>query len=298
VITEIREGASFSKALRAYERVFGRLFVALMRAAEEAGSMAQTLSYLAEAMERSERLARKIRSIIAYPIFICVFFSVVCVMMTLFVLPRFENIFSGFGAELPAITRIVFGFNKALIHNLPLIALVLTGTIVGYTFYGKTQGGRARIDHAKLRLPFVGGLISKFSMARFCRNLSMMLTGGVPISTALEISADVCANLAIRRSLLQARDEIIAGSEISTSIARQRVFPRVVVRMIKVGESSGKLPEVLEKVASVYENQMESSITLATSLLEPVIICLFGVVITCLVLAIYVPVFSVSTNVG
>jgi len=296
IIQDIRDGKTFSMAVKRHQKVFGPLFVALMRSAEEAGSMDTTLAHIAEATEKAEQLSRKVRSIMAYPIFICFFFCIVCVAMTLFVLPKFQEMFSGGGSGLPLITRIVFGANRLIIDNIVLIVVVLAALISALVFYGKSSSGKAAFDRLKLKVPVIGELIKKLAMARFCRNLAIMLRGGVPVATALDISSDVCGNEIVRQSLLQAKEEVLAGNDISSSIARQRIFPRVVVRMIKVGENSGRLPEVLDKVATLYDNQVESQLLLATSLLEPIIICFFGIIITCLVLAIYMPVFSISSG--
>lgn len=298
IIRDLHSGRSFSQAISRHERVFGTLFGALIRAAEEAGSLAQTLEYLAATTESTERLQRRIRSIAAYPAFVAVFFGIVCLVMTLFVLPQFEAVFAGYHAKLPLITRVVFGVNRFVITNLFFIVAGIFAVVVAAMAYSRTTRGRLRTDTFKLRLPIAGTWIKKLAIARFTRNLAIMVRGGVPIATAMEITSDVCGNEAVRLSLLSARENVIRGNDMSSSIEREGIFPSLVIRMIRVGESSGQLPQVLEKVSSMYEEQVESAMTLATSLLEPVIICVFGAIITCLVLAIYVPVFTVSTTAG
>ena len=292
----LHEGRSFSEALAAHPRAFPTLFVALIRAAEEAGSMSQTLDQLASSLEKNERLARKLRSITAYPMFVMGFFLIVCGVMTLVVLPKFQASFSEFGSELPKITRVVFSANALLIHHSVVIITGLACIVAAAVFYVRTPAGRLRADAFKLRLPLFGPCIRKVAVARFCRNVAIMIRGGVPIATAIEIAAGVCGNKMIEQSLLGARQLIMNGADISSSLGHDGVLPRLAVRMVGVGESSGRLPEVLDKVSEGYEEEVEGAIMVATSLFEPVIIAVFGAVILVLVLAIYLPVFTAASH--
>jgi len=298
IVDQLHAGVSFSDALAQHSNTFNTLFVALIKAAEEAGSLPQTLEELAVAEERSQRLQTKIRSITAYPIFVAVFFCIVCVIMTIFVLPKFQKIFSGYDAELPRITQMVFALNEFMIDN----ALIIGGTIgivfVALYLWGRTTAGKFMFDAFKLKIPYFGPCIMKFAVARFCQNFSTMMRGGVPVATAMEMAAATCGNRIMERSLLQARDRIIDGAGISESLERDVRLPRLVVRMVSVGESSGRLPEVLERISVVYEEQVEVSVMVATSLFEPLVICLFGIVVLILVMAVYLPVFSAAAHGG
>lgn len=298
VVKRLHEGEPFSGAIDGQPKVFDRLFVALIRAAEEAGSLPQTLDHLSSALERAERLGRKVRSITTYPIFVAAFFGAACVVMTLFVLPQFESEFKNLGADLPVLTRIVFSFNGWVIDHIVLVVLFVAAVVAGIVFYGRTDAGRMRYDRLALRIPVIGDSIRKFSIARFSRNLAMMMRGGVPVATAIEISSATCGNRVLERAVMDARGRIMDGYDISSSLRIENEFPRLLVRMVGVGESSGRLPEVLERVADMYEDQVEGSIMVITSLFEPVIICIFGVVILVLVLAIYIPVFTVASHAG
>jgi type IV pilus assembly protein PilC len=297
VVQDLHDGKSFSEAISRYTGVFDRIFVALIRAAEESGSMAQTLSHLAGSLENSEKMRRKIRSITAYPMFVAGFFCVISAIMTLVVLPKFEKILGGFGAALPRITRAVFGINRFIINHAIVIVLVVAVAVVAFVLYKRTEPGQIRMDRVKLALPVIGDWIRKLAVARFCQNLAIMLHGGVSVTAAIEIASTICGNTVLEKSLLSARDRILSGSDIASSIAQDKAFPRLVVRMIGVGESSGRLPEVLEQVSDAYEDQVEGSIMMATSLLEPVIICVFGIVILVFILAIYVPIFTMGSQV-
>lgn len=295
VLQGLDDGMPFSQAIGREYRVFDRLFVALVRAAEESGSMTATLVYLAQALEKTDRLARKVRSIMAYPMFIAGFFVIVTVIMTLFVLPRFQTIFSNFGGKLPLLTRVVLGANAFVVGHLLWILAGIVVLIAAVSIYVRTPAGRIHRDRLLLRMPVAGDLIRKISVARFCRNLGIMIRGGVPVTTAITIASEVLGNRAMEITLRQTHDRIVEGNDIASSLDR-KAFPRLVVRMVGVGESSGRLPEVLDKVADLYEDQAEGSIMVATALFEPFIIIFFGCIILVLVMAIYLPVFTVAST--
>lgn len=298
VLAKLHDGQSFSEALGSYHKVFGRLFVALMKSAEEAGSMPETLEHLSGALERSERLARKVKSIAAYPVFVMGIFIVICLIMTLWILPKLRESFTDLGSELPRLTRVVFGVNEFIIDHFWLFAAGAAVLVALYAVFKRTPAGSRQIDRMKLRTPFFGTCFKKLALARICRNLAIMLRGGVPITTALEITSEVCGNKMLEQALLGARDRIVQGNDIASSLGHGGTFPSLVVRMVHVGESSGRLPEVLEKVSETYEDQAEGAIMMATSMLEPIMICVFGVVVLVLVLAIYLPALSMGSAVG
>jgi type IV pilus assembly protein PilC len=294
VIRGLHAGQTFSQAIASQGQVFNRLFVALIRAAEEAGTMAETLNYLATTLEKSDRLARKVRSITAYPMFVLVIFCVACTVMTVFVLPRFQSVFGSFHAQLPLLTRMVLRVNGFIISHTAVILVTLLALVGALVAYGRTASGRMTIDRLKLRLPFFGSILRKMAVARFCRNLGVMIRGGVPVASAIEIGSEALGNQVMEQALAASRERIMAGSDIASSLDR-KIFPKLVIRMVGVGESSGRLPEVLEKVSDMYDDQIEGSIMVATSLFEPLIICAFGAVILILVMAIYLPVFTMAS---
>jgi type IV pilus assembly protein PilC len=293
VLRRLDDGLPFSQAIGGEGVVFDRFFVSLIKAAEESGSMTETLIYLAAAMEKSDRLARKVRSIMAYPIFVGVFFIIVSVIMTLFVLPKFSDIFLNFGGRLPLLTRVVLGGNQFIIDHLLWIVVGCAAVVGTLVFYVRTPFGRLQFDGFLLKLPVIGDLIRKVSVARFCRNLGVMIRGGVPVTTAITIASEVLGNRAMEATLLKTHDRIVEGNDIASSLDR-RAFPRLAIRMVSVGESSGRMPEVLEKVADLYEDQVEGGIMIVTAIFEPIIIIFFGCMILVLVMAIYLPVFTVA----
>jgi type IV pilus assembly protein PilC len=297
VVTRLHQGESFSQSIERHPRHFGTLFVALIKAAEESGSLPETLDQLAGYMERSEKLIKKIRAVTSYPMFILVFFLIVSIVMTAFVLPKFMDSFKGFDVVLPRLTRIVFGVNGFVLDNWYWFVAAFVVPVVVIFFYGRTPKGKRNLDAAVLRLPFFGVCIRQYALARFCRNLSIMLRGGVGITTAMDITSAVSGNTVIVESLLKAKERILSGERIAASLARDKEIPKLVIRMVGVGEESGRLPEVLDKVATLYEEYVENRIVTATSMFEPVVICLFGGVVLVLVLAIYLPIFTVSQGV-
>lgn len=298
VLSRLHAGGSFSEALAEFPTVFGRIFIALIRTAEEAGSMPQTLRQLTGYLERTERLKRKIKTVTAYPLFVMGFFCVVCLIMTLFILPQFQDIFSGFKAELPALTRAVFAINKFLIGNILPILLFALGVGVAGWLVLRTDKGRYTLDRRLLAMPFIGPILLKYALARFSYNLSIMISGGVPVTDAFQISSSVTGNRYLESMFLRARDRIIEGSDISGSLRQEAELPRLFVRMVSVGETSGQLTSTMETMAEAYEEQVEGQIMMATSLFEPIVICLFGSFVLVLVLAIYMPVFSVASSMG
>ncbi len=293
ISAKLREGCMFSEAAAEHPSIFSRLTVALLRVAEEAGSMPQTLDYLANAIERSDRLERKIHSILAYPIFVAVFFLLICSIMTLVVLPKFQETF-GTSQQLPLLSRVVFGANRFLLEHIVLIGGSLTALLFLFVQYARTAPGRLQLDTLILRLPLVGACVQKFSVARFCRNLAIMARGGVPVATAMEIATSICNNRAMELALGRTRMRVVNGATISASLEVESAFPRLIVRMVGIGEASGRLPQILDKVADTYEDQVEGAITVSIALLEPVLICLFGFFVLILVLAIYLPVFTAA----
>ena len=294
LIDMLHDGKTFSQAMAQQHNVFNSLLVSLIAAAEESGSLPQTLHQIATYLERSDRLARKIISITAYPIFVAVFFGIVCIIMTLFVLPQFQHMFAGFKAQLPALTRIVFGINQFILNHLALLTVAVGGLVILFSWYRRTPTGRRQLDAFKLKVPLIGPCLRKFIMARVCRNLAVMVRGGVPVTTALEIISKVSDNHVVEHSVLAVRERVIAGADIAASLAADKEFPRLVVSMVGVGEQSGRLPEVLENISDVYEDQVEGSIMVATSLFEPIMICVFGAIVLVLVLAIYMPIFMMG----
>lgn len=297
VTDRLHQGETYSQALAAEGTVFPKLSLALMRTAEESGTMAKTLDDLATTLEKADALTRKLNSIMAYPMFVAGFFVVVMLIMTFFILPQFQDIFDEWNARLPALTRVVFAINKWMISHVVWELLIVALLIGGFLLYRRTSIGRWQLDKLKLTFPGFGQLFKQISMARFCKYFAMMIRGGVPIAQALEISAAIVENKVIEAALLTARERIMLGSDIASSLGQHKVFPRLLTRMVSIGEASGRLPETMDRVSDTYESQVEGSIAVVTALLEPIIIVFFGALVLVMVLAVYLPVFTMSTNI-
>lgn len=297
MVQQLHDGKSFSEVIAAHPKVFNEMFYGLIKVAEESGKLPETLAQLASYLEKADRLQRRIKAMAAYPIFIGIFFVVVCMIMTLVILPQFSDIFSGFDAELPFFTRLVFSVNDFLVNNFITLFISILVLVAGLVYYGRTESGSYRKDQLKLKMPFAGGCLKKYILARFCRSMSIMVNSGVPISNALEICADATGNQLVKRSVLGVREMIMTGNRIAASLDKAGIFPGLIVRMVSVGEDSGQLPEVLDNVSDLYEDQVEVSVMTSMALFEPLIICVFGAFILMLVLAIYLPIFSISLSV-
>jgi len=297
IVQQLNDGKNFSEAAAAHPKIFNVMFCGLIKVAEESGKLPQTLKQLADYLERTDKLQRRIKAMSAYPIFIAIFFLIICLIMTLFILPQFTDIFAGFGSDLPAFTRIVFSVNNFFVDNIIVIFIGVVLAVAALVLYGRTDSGAYRKDHLKLALPYAGDLLKKYVLARFCRSLSIMVHSGVPISSALEICGEAAGNKVIEKTLHEVREKIITGNRIAQSLDESGIFPGLITRMVSVGEDSGQLPEVLERVSDLYEDQVETSIMTTMSLFEPLIICVFGGFVLMLVLAIYMPIFTISMQV-
>ncbi|MFA6172529.1 MAG: type II secretion system F family protein [Kiritimatiellales bacterium] len=297
IIKKLYDGIPFSNAVASHPKVFSPVFIGMIQAAEQSGSLGETLNRLAGYIESSDKLRRKIRSLMAYPAFVAAFFVFICLVMVFAIIPRFEEIFSDLNAKLPALTRGVFSFNNFILQHIPVLAAGAVLFAAAFMFCKRIPSVRRWIDRAKLELPVTGICLKRYIIARICRCTAIMLKCGVPISTALRIVSTIGGNEVIEAAIAEGQAKIISGSNIADGFRKTGIFPSLLIRMLRVGESAGKLPDVLDRVADAYEDQVEASIVTATALLEPVIICVFGLMVLVLVLSIYLPVFTVSMNI-
>ncbi|NNJ70943.1 MAG: type II secretion system F family protein [Kiritimatiellales bacterium] len=294
MVVQLNEGGSFSSAVARHPKIFNQMFQGLIKVAEESGKLPGTLKQLADYLEKADRLHRRIKAMSSYPTFIGIFFVIVCLVMTLFILPQFTDIFAGFGSELPALTKMVFGINQFFVSNFVPIAVVVALVATALVLYGRTAAGAYRKDKLKLDMPYLGALVKKYVLARFCRSMAIMVQSGVPISNALEICADATGNQLLKHNVLGVREMIMTGNRIAYSLEKSGIFPGLIVRMVAVGEDSGQLSEVLDNVSDLYEDQVEVAVMTTMALFEPLVIVVFGAFILVLVMAIYLPIFTVG----
>jgi type IV pilus assembly protein PilC len=295
---KIEEGVRFADALRDYPKCFDDLYVNLVLAGEEGGTLDAVLMRITTYIEKTEKLKKKVKSALIYPASIVTVAIAVVMVLLVFVIPVFEGMFSSFGRALPAPTQIVIDlsrFVKSTIHF--MIAGVVVGAFLLRRYY-KTEVGAKQLDKLILRVPVIGLLLKKASLARVTRTLATLLSSGVSILESLIIVAKTAGNKVIEETLLTARVHISEGRSISDPLRESGVFPPMVVQMIQVGESTGALDSMLNKIADFYEEDVDNTVTNLTALLEPALMVFLGIVLGGLIVAMYLPIFQLGTVIG
>ncbi|MGD9765675.1 MAG: type II secretion system F family protein [Candidatus Binatia bacterium] len=295
---DVEAGATFTEALRKHNKIFDELFVNMISAGEVGGILDTILQRLAVYMEKSMKLKSKIKGAMIYPATIITVATGVTAVLLVWVIPVFAELFSSFGQELPAPTQFVINLSNFTIAYLHLIALVAVGTGVALRYTYKTENGRLAMDRAFLEMPVFGDLIRKSSIARFTRTLGTLVSSGVPILDALLITAKTSGNKVVERAVLATRLSISEGNSISEPLVESKVFPPMVCQMIAVGESTGALDAMLQKIAEFYEDEVDNMVANLTTLMEPMVILFLGTVIGGLVISMYLPIFKLGSVIG
>ena len=295
VATYIEEGGRFHVALSKYRDVFGDLYISMIRAAEESGTLEETLKRLAEHLEKIEQLRGKVKSALFYPVFVLIVATVIVVGILVFVIPTFKQLYSDLGGELPSLTQMVINLSNWLRDYIGWFLLGISLFVVLFFQLRKiSKKFRYLTDLLLLKLPVFGDLILKSSIANFSRTLSSMLSSGINILDALQISAETANNEVVRRALLKVREQVEKGVSLSLAMSRISVFPPMVVNMVAVGEEAGNLDEMLSKAADFYEEEVDRTVDALTSLLEPLMIVFIGSIIGVIVIAMYLPIFKIG----
>lgn len=290
------EGFSFSQSLRRHPRVFSPMTVALIGAAEESGSLPEVSNQLATYLENRDRLLRKVQAALTYPSFLVGFFLIVMAVTTFWIIPMFREIYSGFGAQLPWLTRVVFDINAVILAQFPWIVAGTAAVILALVLWARTKSGRMVIDRAALRVPIFGKLLQRAAVARLCRSLSILLGGGIPVNRAMEMAQETAGNSVVAKAISDSREEILRGAKIAQSLKKHDVFPHMAIRMVSAGEETGSLSSLLEKVADFYESRVDAALTTINALIEPVMIVIVGVFALVFVLSMYLPIFSLAAT--
>ncbi len=302
IVKEIKEkiegGSRFADALRDYPNCFDELYVNLVVAGEEGGMLDTVLSRLATYMEKIAKLKKKIKSAMIYPTSIVVVAIGVVMVLLIFVIPVFEGMFKDMGAELPVPTQIVINLSKFVQASIFYMIGALIVAAFLFRRYYKTESGRRTVDRIVLKIPIFGVLALKSSVARVTRTLSTLLSSGVAILESILIVAKVAKNKIIEDALLTARARISEGRSMSEPLQDSGIFPPMVVQMVQVGESTGALDNMLNKIADFYEEDVDNLVTNLTSLMEPIIMMFLGVVLGGLIIAMYLPIFQLGNVVG
>jgi type IV pilus assembly protein PilC len=296
VKANVEQGATFSDSLRRHPKVFDPLYTNLVQAGEVGGILDTILNRLAVYIEKAVKLQRQVRGAMVYPsIVICVFFAVLTVLLV-FVIPGFETMFKDFGAkdELPALTKMVMAVSQAFMHNFLFVVLGMTGIGVALKYWNDTPSGKRRIHKILLQAPVVGNVLRKIAVARFTRTLGTLLSSGVPILDALEIVAKTAGNVIVEEAIMYSRLKISEGKNMAGPLTETGVFPPMVVQMVGVGEQTGALDTMLNKIADFYEDEVDVAVGALTSLIEPVLMVGVGGTVGVVLIAMYLPIFSIA----
>jgi type IV pilus assembly protein PilC len=299
VKASVEQGATFSDSLRRHPKVFDHLYVNLVQAGEVGGILDTILNRLAVYIEKAMKLRRQVRGAMAYPsIVVFVFFGVLTILLV-FVIPGFETMFKDFGSkdELPALTRGVMAVSRAFVSNVLWVFLAITGLVVGMTYVNRTPRGKRTIHRTLLRLPVLGPVLRKIAVARFSRTLGTLLASGVPILDALEIVAKTAGNVIIEDAIMYARARISEGKNMAQPLMETNVFPSMVVQMVGVGEQTGALDTMLNKIADFYEEEVDVAVAALTSLIEPALMVGIGGTVGVVLIAMYMPIFSLAGHI-
>ncbi|MBI5875446.1 MAG: type II secretion system F family protein, partial [Deltaproteobacteria bacterium] len=294
----VEGGSTFADALRKHPKVFDDLYVNLVAAGEVGGILDTILSRLAGFMEKAEKLKAKIKGALMYPLVISIIAVVIVGGLLLFVVPIFEGMFKDFGKALPMPTQMVVNLSNALKQYWYIIIGTIAGIVIGIKSYGKTPKGRVVMDGLLLKAPVFGDLIRKTAVARFTRTMSTMMSSGVPILEALEIVAKTAGNKVIEEAIMKTRTSLSQGKTLAEPLAETKVFPSMVVQMIAVGESTGAMDAMLSKIADFYEEEVDQVVDTLMSLIEPIFMAFLGVTVGGLIIALYLPIFSLAGAVG
>ncbi|GAA4354133.1 type II secretion system F family protein [Microbacterium rhizosphaerae] len=292
VAADVEGGSSFSAALALHPKVFPPLMVSIVRVGETGGFLGPALTSIAENYQKEAELHNKVRSAVTYPIIVLSIAIIGVLVMVTWVVPVFEKMFKGLGSSLPLPTQILVTISHNMFWILPLLIVASLLLWIWYMRNRHTDAFRKRWDPIKLRLPVFGQLTTKMAVARFTRNLAMMLSAGVPIIQALSIVGQASNNWKIEEAVRDIQDSIRAGKSFSGPLANAAVFPAMVPQMVAVGEESGTLSEMLASIADFYEDEVETATEQLSSAIEPILIVLLGVVIGSMVISLYLPIFT------
>ena len=297
IVTEVRldveKGASLSMALSRHPKAFNRLYVAMVRAGETGGVLDSVLQQLAGIIEKQVELKRKIKSAMTYPVAVLCLVLLICTAMLVFVVPTFKSLYADLGGTLPLPTRILLGVSSFVTKFLPLIIVAEVAAAFGFKRWIQSDRGRLIWDAFKLKVPIFGKLVHKTAMTRFSRTFAVLLRSGVPILEALEITSDTVNNTIIARAVRETQDAVKRGESVAGPLADSDVFPPMVVQMLAVGEETGQVDSMLEKVADFYDQEIEALVDALTSLLEPLLIVVMGGAVGGMVVALYMPMFNI-----
>jgi type IV pilus assembly protein PilC len=298
ITKDVEGGSTLAEAMKKHPKVFDDLFVNLVAAGEVGGILDTILRRLATFIEKAERLKSQIKGAMTYPAVVVAIAIIVISVILIFVIPVFEDMFKSFGSALPGPTQIVVNMSRFMKGNAHWVILAVGAMIYAFKRYRGTQKGRKQTDALLLKLPIFGDLLKKTAVARFTRTLGTMISSGVPILDALEIVAKTSGNVIIEEILYEVRGSIAEGQTIAEPLSENDIFPGMVIQMIAVGEATGALDTMLEKIADFYDEEVDAAVAALTSMLEPLLMLFLGGSIGGLVIAMYLPIFGMAAAMG
>lgn len=296
----VQGGSTFSESLAQHPRIFNKLYVNMVKAGELGGVLEVVLTRLAEYQEKAHKLKNKIVAAMVYPVIVMFIAVAIMSFLMMFIVPKFKEMFADMSAaELPKISQVVFGFSETMMKRSFILpnAVWLLGGVVGvwllFQLWGRTKGGRRVIDTLKLRMPLFGDIQRKSAVSRFARTLGTLVTSGVPILQALNITRETAGNVVISEAVGKVHESVKEGESIVQPLQSSKVFPSMVISMVDVGEETGQLPEMLLKIADVYDDEVDNAVTALTSVLEPIMIVFLAVVVGAIVFALFLPLINI-----
>ena len=295
VKSDVEGGTSLANALSKHPLYFDDLYVNLVSAGEQAGALETLLDKIATYKEKTEAIKKKVKKALFYPAAVIVVAVIVTTILMVFVIPEFENLFQGFGADLPAFTRLVIDISNFIRSQGWLIVIALVGTVSGFLYFKKrSRAVQHFVDRAVLRIPIIGPILNKSAIARYARTLATTFAAGVPLVEALDSVAGATGNIVYEDAVKRMRDEVATGTRLQRAMENTDLFPNMVNQMVAVGEESGSLDDMASKVADFYEEEVDNAVDSMSSLLEPLIMAILGVLVGGLVIAMYLPIFKMG----
>jgi type IV pilus assembly protein PilC len=290
---EVEKGASLSEAMAKYPKAFSRLYVAMTRAGETGGVLDQVLLRLADTLEREVELRRRVKSAMTYPVVVMVIVSLILIGMLVFVVPQFQDLFRSLGGTLPLPTRILLGVSAVFKKFFVFVFLGAGLGVYGFRQWIKTEKGRYKFDQLKLKIPVFGPLFHKTALSRFARTLGALSRSGVPLLQSLDIVQETVSNAVVAGAVKDLQVAVKEGESLATPLAKHPVFPPMVVQMLAVGEETGALDTMLEKIANFYDDEVAATVDALTALIEPLLIVMVGGSVGLIVISLYLPMFRI-----
>jgi type IV pilus assembly protein PilC len=290
---DVEKGTALSNAMARHTRTFSRLYVAMIKAGETAGTLDSVLLRLADQLEKEVTLRQKIKSAMTYPVVVFALVILILTAMLIFVVPTFKDLYQQLGGTLPGPTRLLIAASDIVRKFFLFVIAAIVGLVFVFKRWKKTENGRHVVDRMKLKIPIFGGLFHKTAMSRFSRTLSVLSRSGVPILQSLDIVAETVQNSVVARAVRDVQSSVKEGQSIAGPLERHKVFPPMVVQMIAVGEETGALDTMLEKIADFYDDEVTATVDALTSMIEPAMIAVVGGTVGAIVISLYLPTFKI-----